>query len=462
VAKLNPVTTEVTPSDAAGTFLNTLWRQGNAKASQSGLGQFFGGLTSTQERVKSLEFADRLIDAAQLTTSLGEQKKDAKFLSQLIGLGGAYAALGAERNGSEDPKLFINTLWEGQDIGRGAIQLEQFLRNTSSPQDLLNFGRKVLLAINQLPPARLEFRQTSFSDQLIYWSALYVASKENRLNEEKVVDPGAFFRYVWEANDAQDIKEASSVFNEFFTEVLNQNTDIEPEVRTSSLSTLSDENSNLVSFLNESNNNKSLDGSTIYYARLFTPTKTLRIPVLIPKRGGLIAPALRIVGAVAGAIGEVLLDAQPVANDEIFSSQANLLRRGRPDEEGCVKGNIFPRAGGSAYGNAYATHVAGTIFDYGVLDSRGRWNQFDGLVNGTLNFVIEAKRNYRSSFYNNGGQYRERKLQDFEVQRVQGQIVADDCGLVHGWFFNNEDIAQIVYDRWKNTSTLVYYEAYSN
>jgi hypothetical protein len=93
VARLNPVTTEVSAGDAAGTFLNTLWRQGSTKAAQSGLGQFFGGLKTTQERVRSLEFADRLIDAAQLTTGLGEQKTDAKFLSQLVGLGGSYGSL---------------------------------------------------------------------------------------------------------------------------------------------------------------------------------------------------------------------------------------------------------------------------------------------------------------------------------------------------------------------------------
>jgi hypothetical protein len=92
---LNPTRTQVTANEALQTFLNTLLQEGDTYAlqSQGGLSLFFQGSDNLDESLKLLDFADNLIDAAQQVSSLGSQRKDAKFLSYLVNLGSAYTAL---------------------------------------------------------------------------------------------------------------------------------------------------------------------------------------------------------------------------------------------------------------------------------------------------------------------------------------------------------------------------------
>ena len=65
VAKVNPTVT-TTGAVVISEFLNTLLRGGDDRQAQGGLNQFFEGLNGTSDRIKLLEFGNRLVQAAQL------------------------------------------------------------------------------------------------------------------------------------------------------------------------------------------------------------------------------------------------------------------------------------------------------------------------------------------------------------------------------------------------------------
>lgn len=230
VAKLNPVTTEVTPDDAAGTFLNTLWRQGNTTAAQAGVGQFFGGLKTTQERVKSLEFADRLIDAAQLTTGLGDQKNDAKFLSQLVGLGGSYASLKPNLINPQDaPNLFLDTLWRGgsdeQTLSKASGELMQFLNELSTSTasqlpdrrlKLLQFEKNLLrtikLASESSTSIQVQLDSTQFLSEILNGGISFMNLQSTLVRDDAVVDEWSNFCFrVWENKEQVGFKNAATL-----------------------------------------------------------------------------------------------------------------------------------------------------------------------------------------------------------------------------------------------------------
>ncbi|PSB14558.1 hypothetical protein C7B65_26280 [Phormidesmis priestleyi ULC007] len=145
VAKVNPTVT-TTGETVISEFLNTLWKGGDDRKGQGGLNQFFEGAKSGSDRVKLLEFGDRLVDAAQLLqgADLPSQKKDARFLSQLLNLGEAYAALKPVEE-TEDSKLFLNTLWREQNLQKGANEFGQFISNDADNlNELFNIERKAL------------------------------------------------------------------------------------------------------------------------------------------------------------------------------------------------------------------------------------------------------------------------------------------------------------------------------
>ncbi|MBE9013641.1 hypothetical protein IQ250_25980 [Pseudanabaenaceae cyanobacterium LEGE 13415] len=465
-ANLNPryVTLYVEESQQPfNAFLNTLWdervdiRQGARE-----LYQFFEPFTTPEQRLQVLKFSRDLLEVARKADALREVRSNAKVLNHLLDLGREYAAIDPSEP-AEKPQLFLDTLWRNSNVAEGTAQLEQYLSIVEGPATLLSFDRKVLSALRKVLNIQEDLRDVAFITQILNWSGLYAAAKQNTISNVNVIDPGAFFRYLWDVTSSQAIADAADAFNEFISDLPTQTVDsiwdLDLETADSSLATTE-------SVLAYFSKDKSINTSLLLYARFPPSRKVPRIPVLIPRGRPPVAPALKLllraIGAVGGAILSVLIDDAPLAVTEIFSSGRNLQQRGREDRRRCKAGNIYPRAGGSAYGNAYATHVTGTIFDYGVWDHFNNYCQYDGLVVGTLNFVAEAKRGYRGAIYANNGAKRESQLRRWDEQRQEGQVVADHCGLVHAWFFNNKDIAEIVEQRWINTQTLVYYEYFPN
>jgi hypothetical protein len=178
---------------------------------------------------------------------------------------------------------------------------------------------------------------------------------------------------------------------------------------------------------------------------------------------------MRGLGAI-GVISEILLDVRPVAISEVYTSIQRLRNtKQNSDQQGCVSGYV--RRSNAywtmSYGNEYAEFLSGSRFDYGVIDRYGNSILYDGLVQGTLNFVVEAKRNYHSTFFvkdhpipNTPNPTARFTLNKFDEQRSKGQTVADNCGLVYSWHFSNQDVADVVEEAWRSKSTPVYWTSY--
>jgi hypothetical protein len=98
-AKLNPNSLASATENGKEAFLATLWQNttddSTAMRQAAGkLDELFAGLETKEERLKLLKFETNLLKAiGQSGQELLEEKQDSKFLSALVGLGSAYAAL---------------------------------------------------------------------------------------------------------------------------------------------------------------------------------------------------------------------------------------------------------------------------------------------------------------------------------------------------------------------------------
>jgi hypothetical protein len=141
--KTNPTVNPTATDAAVQGFLDRLWRGDTqqVKQAQGGLNAFFAGMETAAERIKGLELAENLLEAAALLQDpeLRTQKDDPTFLDMLLGLGGSYAAVDAmsfsvlKVMSQEDPSnFFLNTLGNAkntEDIQLGSEQLESFLKD---------------------------------------------------------------------------------------------------------------------------------------------------------------------------------------------------------------------------------------------------------------------------------------------------------------------------------------------
>jgi Deoxyribonuclease NucA/NucB len=126
---------------------------GDVKGMAQGLSEFAEGLGSISLATKAVEFATRLVKAADAVTDplLDAQVLRSDFLSHLLNLGGAYAALDPlPILMTEDPKLFLNTLWTKDNLaGRtiGTNEFYQLIRNSANPKHLVEIFYGILYGL---------------------------------------------------------------------------------------------------------------------------------------------------------------------------------------------------------------------------------------------------------------------------------------------------------------------------
>jgi hypothetical protein len=229
-AKLNP---DISLSDQPQGFLDTLWRthagtQGFAQAIRtgaSGLSNLFGQLDSKEKRQDVLEFGERLMQAAKLAPSLQQQVKDPQFVDALLGLGGAYASLEptALPAAEADPQLFLNTLWQGQDLPKGARELEDFLNifETSDEQlKMLRFEKNLLKTVKLVPDLQEEMQNPLNISEIFNKGILYATleSTVDYFEDLNYTYSNEWFSYVWESNNDQSFKVAAASLQAFIDE----------------------------------------------------------------------------------------------------------------------------------------------------------------------------------------------------------------------------------------------------
>jgi hypothetical protein len=478
IMRVKPTTT--VGSNPAAEWIENLLEgngsEGNLKLVAEGLAQLFDGFklnadtASMYEVGDTLDYMGRLVQAAEAVddVKLDKEVLKASTLSHLVNLGSIYSQLRLKLTPSTiEPDFFLENAWNNS-IQKSSNELESFLNRVYSHKNLLLLSNKLLQSLDVLHQPGRQIRDVSFISQMFDWGSLYAAAKDKSLANYKVVDPNGFFRHLWEADQKSKIVYASTLLDELM-ESIYANTDSSFFNADLTLNPLIG-NLSIASFIGTSIEaiapEFALTTSFDLAKKVPVPAKTPRFPIIIPKgtsRVGLALKALRGLG-IAAIIGDILLDAEPVAIDEVYTSIERLKKDGRKDDEGCISGFIIRSSGINAeIGNEYASYVSGSPFDFGVIDKYGNAVKYDGLVQGTKNYVIEAKRRYFTSFFKSDGSpsdVRAATMSKFETQRSRGQTVADNCKLVYSWHFNYKPVADYVEQEWRNNNTLVYWTDY--
>jgi hypothetical protein len=215
---VNPSSTDV----AVQGFLDRLWR-GDAqqvKQAQGGLSAFFAGMSTKLKRIEGLDFAVKLLDAAELLQNSGlqTQKHDPVFLDALISLGGAYTALAPQplATGANDPQFFLNTWWDSGNLQKGNEELESFLMKVdTSPTTLLNSEYNLLKALKRVPALQEKVRDQSYLYEMMNAVALHINLKST-LKVGTDVSIGIFSDVI-NASNSQDINNAANDYQDFLT-----------------------------------------------------------------------------------------------------------------------------------------------------------------------------------------------------------------------------------------------------
>jgi hypothetical protein len=183
--------------------------EGNVRMVAGGLGQYVqgfegnygsSGYSYTNAYRDGLDYLQRLMKAAVAVDdpSLQPQMRDAKFLSHLVNLGGAYAGLAVKMNSyqaTEDLHFFMSHLWQSQDVTTNSQHLEEFLtaflpnRQEYSLEYLYKLARTLQNLTNVTWKQNLQ--NALFVDRMMEWGSAYVISLDN--DSLFVYDPDDFF-----------------------------------------------------------------------------------------------------------------------------------------------------------------------------------------------------------------------------------------------------------------------------
>jgi hypothetical protein len=175
----NPTVNQTATDAAVQGFLDRLWRGDTqqVRQAQGGLNVFFAGMDTEAEKIKGLDFAVNLLDAAELLQGEGleAQKYNPVFLDALIELGGAYVALEPQKNADaegQELKFFLDTLYSQseQNLSRGAAELGLFFQNfdqATERVELLNYEQKLLKALRLVPELGKQQQNPEFVKKLI-------------------------------------------------------------------------------------------------------------------------------------------------------------------------------------------------------------------------------------------------------------------------------------------------------
>ncbi|QYO67772.1 hypothetical protein [Leptolyngbya sp. 7M] len=189
-ALLDPVATITEGDEPLNCFLDTLWQAQDQAALKKGADEFKAFLKRTNSlSLPRLKFQIHLLKAVKSATILQEQIHNPKFLSAVVKLGGAYAALNPSpvTPENEPPNCFLYTLWQAQnaaDIQKGADELSSSVVKISNDVQLIDYQAKLLTALKMVPAFENALSDPSFVDSILDLATDYVRFKEASTNTE--------------------------------------------------------------------------------------------------------------------------------------------------------------------------------------------------------------------------------------------------------------------------------------
>lgn len=227
-AKLNPDNLATATENGLEAFLATLWQSTAAdmgtvaiRQATGKLSDLFEAMATKEERIKSLKFGTNLLKAVGLAgQELQEEKQDSKFLSALIELGSAYAALNPTTNSAGEPlNFFLDTLWQNQDDQKGAQELQEFIREADDPVKLLKFEHNLLKAVKQSIELQEHKQDVEFLNVLVELGRTYTSLKETVKSTSEKEPLDFFLTTLWNIEDSNGIQRGSEEFEDNFKDV---------------------------------------------------------------------------------------------------------------------------------------------------------------------------------------------------------------------------------------------------
>jgi Bacterial Ig-like domain/FG-GAP-like repeat len=155
IARCNPTVTA--GANPTSEWIETLWEGGNLQSAAGGLSDWFSSFrvekpvnpdyqaqidygkqmqSARSLSLKALDYADRLVQADRLLAHdplLGGEVLKADFLSHLLNLGGAYAALNPSNSIAPSDAMFFAKAWTGSSLADIASQLRAYLLQNEFP-----------------------------------------------------------------------------------------------------------------------------------------------------------------------------------------------------------------------------------------------------------------------------------------------------------------------------------------
>jgi hypothetical protein len=229
IARSNPTVT--VGGNPTSEWIETLWEGGNLQSAAGGLSDWFSGfrvekpvnpdlkgqldygsqVRSTRWRTfEALDYAGRLVQSVRsVNSSLAADVKRSDFLSHVINLGGAYAALNPTKYVG-DPKSFLHTLWQtstSEVYTRSNQELAQFLGGGNltlqDKKQIFEYERNQLLTLTKLGSLKEQVRDPIFLAAVGVLSRYY----QSDLKEAAISEPNNnFFTSAWNADSRSKLE----------------------------------------------------------------------------------------------------------------------------------------------------------------------------------------------------------------------------------------------------------------
>jgi hypothetical protein len=193
--------------------------EGNVRLVAGGLGQYVQGFEGnygspsyayTNAYRDGLDYLQRLMRAAVAVDepSLQPQMRDAKFLSHLVNLGGAYAALNP--NQTEQAGFFLQSAWRDQGTQQIANELVSFVDgfNTADrSRNLLQYSRNTLLTLKHISSLQSELQKPKYLTEALNLVRPHVLLYET----DSTSLAGTYLPFVMQANQLEDFHQAAEI-----------------------------------------------------------------------------------------------------------------------------------------------------------------------------------------------------------------------------------------------------------
>ena len=225
VGATNPAGTAAEPS----AWLEAVM-EGNAKLAGEGLSQFVAPFDEPSNGWGSrygdicrsaFDYAQRLMRAAAGVQDAGlkAQVMRSDTLSELVNLGGAYAALSPNIDGNTG--FFLDTIFKSPQSGnsvssQSSQDFETFLQLNQTTimynsSDYFNFQSKIVRGTIKLSDPDQLLKKVSFTSNLISWGTEYYSDIQN--NTINVFDPLGYFGSISKAKNSLDVQNCSQIIS---------------------------------------------------------------------------------------------------------------------------------------------------------------------------------------------------------------------------------------------------------